>query len=122
MNADQIVMQDIQEAGGNGSQFLAEVKQKLASGEALALRSGNSVAILERLENNAAECSIFTTSDGPQAVQEAMDLINKIKQSDIQVIYGQKGQEKIFPVFQMAGLNVTKSDLPDYDWMAVIKE
>lgn len=118
MNADEIILQEAQEAGVNGQALLQGIKKDLAAGNSQVLRSGNSVLVLKRIGDGAAALHLFTTDNGIGVARALQDFINKIRNSDIKVVYGQADNEQILRLLKMLGVNVTESDLPEYNWRA----
>lgn len=119
MNADEIILQDAQSHGVNGQQLLAGLKRLLASGEAIVLRSGNSVLILRKLGDGKAELHLFSADSGVGVARAVQDFIGKIRNSDIQQVYGKADNDGILRLLKMMGVNVTESDIPGYNWTAL---
>jgi hypothetical protein len=120
MTSDEIILQDAEMAGVNGQQLLQGIKKQLASGEATALRSGNSVLILQRIGEGQAELHLFTADNGVGVAKAVKDFIEKIRKSDIKTVYGKADNEQILKLLGMFGVNVTDSDLPEYNWRAEV--
>lgn len=120
MTSDDIILEDAQSAGVDGAQVLRGIKNELANGNALVLRSGNSVLILKRLGKGKAALHLFTTDNGIGVARAVQEFIRKIRQSDIQMVYGQADNEQILRLLSMSGVNVQASDLPEYNWRAEV--
>lgn len=120
MNADEIILQEAQEAGVNGRALLQGIKKDLAAGNSQVLRAGNSVLVLKRIGNGAALLHLFTTDNGIGVARAVQDFIQKIRQSDIKVVYGQAENQQILKLLGMLGVNVQESDLPEYNWRAEV--
>lgn len=122
MNADEIILQDAQAAGVDAQAVLQGIKKELASGNSLVLRSGNSVLVLKRIGEGQAALHLFTADNGVGVARAVQDFINKIRNSDIQVVYGRADNDQILRLLKMLGVNVTDSDLPEYNWRAEVWE
>lgn len=120
MNADEIILQDAQEAGVNGQQLLAGIKQELSSGQSIAMRSGNSVLILRRMGEGKACLHLFTADNGVGVARAVKDFIDKIRKSDIKEVYGQADNPEILRLLQMLGVKIEPSDVPEYNWRAEV--
>ena len=120
MNADEIILQDAQSSGIDGQTLLQGIKQSLASGESMALRSGNSILILKRIGEGAAALHLFTADSGVGVARAVQDFIRKIRASDIHEVYGQADNPEILRLLQMMGVQVMESDVPEYNWKAEV--
>lgn len=120
MTGDEIILQNAQEAGVDGQQLLQGMKKLLASGEAIALRSGNSVLILKRIDEGKAVLHLFTADNGIGVARAVKDFIDKIRQSDIKEVYGQADNPEILRLLKMLGVEIMESDIPEYNWRAEV--
>jgi hypothetical protein len=46
--------------------------------------------------------------------------IEKIRASDIKAVYGLADSEQIIKLLSAIGVDVRRSDLPNYNWMAMV--
>ena len=61
------------------------------------------------------------TADPPQVLQQSfMALIEKLRQSGIQMIYGDLENQELVSLLQQSGMQLSQSDLPNYAWRTTI--
>jgi hypothetical protein len=122
MTPSQIILQDKYSQADNPKKVLASVGQIIEDGNGVLLQKNNSVLFLIRLGEGNVELHLYTV-DPPQALAKAIDyFIKKIKDSDMKKVYFPKlkGDDKIIDVVRMYGIDVQKSDIPEYAYMAKV--
>lgn len=120
MTADEIIAQSAQEAGTNPKMLVRGIKRALAGDDAIALRSGNSVLILKRIDEGKAALHLFTADNGIGVARAVKDFIDKVRRSDIREVYGNAENQQILKLLQMLGVEIQESDLPEYNWKAEV--
>lgn len=98
------------------------INKIIRDGDGVLLQKNDSVLFLIRLGEGNVELHLYTV-DPPQALAKAIDyFIKKIKASDMKKVYFPKlkGDDKIIDVVRMYGIEVQKSDLPQYAYMAKV--
>jgi hypothetical protein len=53
-------------------------------------------------------------------VKSITKFIQKVRQSDIKVIYGKADNNQIIPLLKSLGVPITDSDLPEFNWKATV--
>jgi hypothetical protein len=127
MTPSQIITQEAQKYGGNADIMLRKIN-KLVQGKAgMLIQKNDSVLLLIAISKTASEVHLFTM-DTPAKLKGALKyFIQKTKESDIQTLYGPDGGsqseelKKTLHILDSLGLNVQKSNIPGYYWMAELR-
>jgi hypothetical protein len=122
MTPSQIILQDKYSQADDPKKVLMSINQIISDGNGVLLQKNNSVLFLIRLGKGDVELHLYTV-DPPQALAKAIDyFIKKIKDSDMKKVYFPKlkGDDKIIDVVRMYGIDVQKSDIPEYAYMAKV--
>jgi hypothetical protein len=119
MTPSQIILND-QEAIKFGAQKVLEgAITAVNSGAAIMMQKNNSLLLVIGLGKTAVEIHLYTT-DAAMALASAIKYFHqKLVESDVERVYGTEPQnQKIISLMSSVGINVQKSDRPEYQWMA----
>jgi hypothetical protein len=122
MTPSQIILKDKYSQADSPKKVLMSINKIINDGDGVLLQKNNSVLFLIRLGEGNVELHLYTV-DPPQALAKAIDyFIKKIKDSDMKKVYFPKlkGDDKIIDVVRMYGIDVQKSDIPRYAYMAKV--
>jgi hypothetical protein len=120
MNASQIISQYAQKLGFPADAALAEVKKIMDSPDGYILKENDSVFVLQRLDKGVAGIHLFTADDPETLKTSIQSVLQKIKSSGVTKLYGEQENQDLVDAFGQLGVQVGKSDLPDYAWSATI--
>ena len=126
MTPSEIITAEAKKYGGNADIMLRKINKLVSSKAAILLQNNDSVLLLINIAKGVVELHLFTM-DPPKKVIEALKyFVSKIRASDIKMVYG-KGNvaqnpelQKTLQALKSIGVDVQKSNLPRYDWMAPV--
>jgi deoxyribodipyrimidine photolyase-like uncharacterized protein len=127
MTPSQIITQEAQSIGGDADVLLRKIDKLVDSKAAVLLQKNDTVLLLIAITKTAAEMHIFTMDKSSKLKAAMEDFVKKLKSSKINTIYGSVEEnhnpvlEQAFDFLDDAGLNVQKSNIPEYSWMATLK-
>lgn len=122
MTPTEIITQNIKAIGKNPAPVLRWLAKLLKTKKAVLLRHGESVLVLNQIGPQQAELHLFT-ADKPMALMQALkDFVKKIKDSDLERVYGKADNQQIVKALGAVGVNVQESDKPKYNWMALVED
>lgn len=122
MTPTEIITQNIKAIGKNPAPVLRWLAQLLKTKKAVLLRHGESVLVLNQIGPQQAELHLFT-ADKPMALMQALkDFVKKIKDSNLERVYGKADNQQIVKALGAVGVNVQESDKPKYNWMALVED
>ena len=118
MKASEIILADAQKRGIDGNKALGLISNAVKQKKAVLLQEGNSVLILTKISDGAAETHLMT-QDSPIALARSLAaFMKKITDLGIRTIYGKSSNTQILELMKKVGFNVVDSDLPQYNWKA----
>jgi hypothetical protein len=121
MTPTEIITQNIKAIGRNPAPVLQWLAKLLKTKKAVLLRHGDSLLVLNKIDQQQAELHLFTM-DKPMALMQALkDFVKKIKDSDLERVYGKADNQQIIKALGAVGVNVQESDKPKYNWMALVE-
>lgn len=121
MTPSEIVTQDAQNNGVDPQKVLQNALAQVNSGHTIMMQKNNSVLLVTRLGDGRAMLHLFTV-DSPLTLRHSLaDFINKIKASEIKVVYGDTMNQQLLDLLKRVGVDVQKSNLPKFTWMAEVK-
>jgi len=120
MKPTEIIAEDAKRNGVDPAPILDKMSRSIKSGSGILLQSGNTVLILRRFSKGLAELHLFTTDSPMTMIKALREFIAKIKQSDLTAVYGKADNEQILQVLRSLGVNVQESDIPGYNWKALV--
>jgi len=121
MTPSQIITQDAKNNNVNPQQVLQTTLAQIKSGMSILLHQNNSVLTVTRLGNGKAMLHLFTL-DPPLTLRHSLsNFIKQIKSSEIKVVYGDTMNQQLLALLKKVGVDVQKSNLPKFTWMAEVK-
>jgi hypothetical protein len=70
------------------------------------------------ISKDVAELHLFTVEPIRTLIESIKEFISQIKQSGIEIVYGNADNEMILKILESAGVLVTESDREGYNWKA----
>lgn len=120
MKPTEIITADANRNGVDPAPILDKIARSVKSGNGIILQSGNTVLVIRKFAQGLAELHLFT-DDEPMAMVKALrEFVRKIKNSDLTAVYGNADNAQILQVLKNLGVDVQRSDLPDYNWKALV--
>jgi len=120
MKPSEIIVADAVNRGVQPEIVLRRVLKKLKDKTAIMLQENNSVLILEDIGNKSVALYLFTQDQPMTLARSVKSFYETIKKSEIQAIYGKADNPQIIQLLQIVGVPVQESDLPNYNWMAMV--
>ena len=118
----EIIQEYSKNAGLNPQNILLKVNNMIKSGNGLMLQEHNTLLILNKLAPKIVSASLLTEDEPRVLISAVSTLIDKVKEAQINLIYGNKDNEELIVGLQYKGITVYTSDLPQYGWMAKTNE
>jgi hypothetical protein len=120
MKASEIIQANAQRLGIDPNEVLQTIQQEVESQNSILMQKNDSLFVLTKIQPNVAGVAMFT-ADGtmtlPRSISEA---IAEMKKEGISTIYGDNENTDLLNGLKQAGVQIEKSDLPDYAWKATI--
>ena len=118
MTPSEIIANDPESKKAGPVKVLASIAKLTASGEAILLRSKNTVLLVIKIAPETAELHLYSV-DSPVAIGMAMkDFHDKLVKSDVKRVYGSApAGSPIVRLMRMMGFEMMESDNPKYSWM-----
>jgi len=118
MKASEIIYNDKYSQEDGPDRVLRSVAKFVEDNLAVVLQSGETVLVVVRLGDGAVEVHVYTMDSGLRLISAMKVLIQKLKNSEIQVAYiADPRDAQMLQVLKMNDLQVKKSDRPQYQWM-----
>jgi hypothetical protein len=122
MTPSEIILRDQYSQKDDPKKVLAGIKSIVDSGNGILLQKNNSLLFLIRIGEGDVELHLYTV-DTPQTLASAIQyFIEKIRNSDLRTVYFPKpmGGEQIIKMLKIYGVDIQKSDMPRYAYMAKV--
>jgi len=126
MTPSEIITQEAQKYGADADVLLRKINKLVESKAAVLLQKNDSILLLITIAKNVVELHVFTM-DRPKVLADSVKyFISKIKESDIKKVYGDSNPEqeaelqKTLKLLKKLGVNVEKSNVKQYSWMAKV--
>ena len=127
MTPSQIITQEAQSIGGDADVLLRKIDKLVDSKAAVLLQKNDTLLLLIAITKGAAELHIFTVDRPAKVIEAVKHFVDKIKDSDIKRVYGSGNVaqdaklKKTLDILDRLGVDVQKSNLPKYKWMATVE-
>lgn len=118
MTPTEVISADIQAHGKDPQPDLQAIAQAVKADKGLILAYGNSVLFLLNIGNGAVELHLYTQDTPIKVAKALIYFIKKIRESDIQVVYGPEEPQQVLQLLRNLDVNIEPSDNPKYKWMA----
>ena len=121
MTPSEIILNDQEAIKAGAQKVLNGVIAAVNTGGAIMLQKNNSVLLVVGLGNNAVEIHLYT-ADAAMALASAIKYFHqRLVESHIERVYGtEPPDQKIISLMSTVGINVQKSNKPEYSWMAEV--
>ena len=120
MKPSEIIEKESKRLGYDGDIVLRKIIKVVNSHAGILLQEGNSLLLLIALPNDNAELHLFT-ADSPLNLTKALKkFIEKIRRSNMNAVYGSGEIPQVLRILNKFGVETSKSDLPNYRWMAKV--
>lgn len=120
MKASEIIQIDSKRLGVNPDEVLQKIQQEVESKNSVLIQKNDSLFLLTKIQPNVVGVAMFT-ADGTMTLPRSIsDAIAEMKQEGISTIYGDNENTDLLNGLKQAGVQIEKSDLPDYAWKATI--
>jgi hypothetical protein len=121
MTPSEIIRKDAERLGYDADAVMRKIAKVVKVGAGLLLREGDTLLLLIALPKNAAEAHLYTADSGLRLLGALKSVIKKVQDSDLSAIYSSFDAPEIINMIDDAGIDVQKSDLPNYRWMAILQ-
>ena len=118
MTPTEVISADIQAHGKDPQPDLQAIAQAVKADKGLILAYGNSVLFLLNIGDGAVELHLYTQDTPIKVAKALIYFIKKIRESDIQVVYGSEEPTQTLQLLKNLDVVVETSDNPKYKWMA----
>jgi hypothetical protein len=126
MTPSEIITQEAQRYGGNADIMLRKINRLIQGKAAILLQKNDSVLLLINIAKGVAELHLFTM-DPPAKVADSLKyFVSKIRASNLKFVYGKSNEaqdaelQKTLQLLKSMGVDVQKSNIPRYTWMAPV--
>ena len=119
MKPSEIILNDKEAMKAGADKVLAAVMKIVQKKAGILLHQNNSVLLLANLGDKNAELHLYTLDPPIKLARSLKYFIDKIKDSSLKRVYGTVAFDA--PILRMLrdfGIDVQKSDNPQYEWMA----
>jgi len=120
MKPSEIIVADAQRLGANPEEVLTSVQDAVQNKGAVLVRKNNSVLLLIPIQENVAEWAVFTQDDDATLQVSVGFFLDETMKTDANRIYGDAVNNQVINAIDANGVQLYQSDLPDYDWMAIL--
>jgi hypothetical protein len=118
--ASYIIKQYMRANGVDPTKRLNAIYRLVKLGDAILLQENQSVLELRKITPGVLYCHLYSLDKPMTLVKSLTKFIQKIKQSDIKVLYGMADNPQIIALIKSLGLPVVASDRPEFNWRAVL--
>ena len=127
MTPSEIITQEGQKVGYDADLILRKIDKLVSGKAAILLQKNDSVLLLINIAKGTVELHLFTLDSPTKLLDSLKYFVQKIKSSDIKTVYGigntkqDKDLKKTLDILDNMGVDVSKSNLPRYQWMATVE-
>jgi hypothetical protein len=118
--ASYIIEQYMRSKGQDPTKRLNAIYRLVKLGDSILLQENESVLELRKIEPGIVSSHLYSLDKPMTLVKSLTKFIQKLKQSDIKVMYGKADNPQIVSLIKSLGLPVTASDRPEFNWKAVL--
>jgi hypothetical protein len=126
MTPSEIITKEAQKYGINADILLHKINKLIQSNAGVLLQKNDSLLLLITVAKHVVELHVFTM-DRPAVLADSVKyFISKIRESDIKKVYGDNDPkkeaelQKTLKLLKKLGVDVQKSNVPQYSWMAKV--
>lgn len=127
MTPSEIITQDVQQVGGNADEMLRKVNKLVQGKAAVLVQKNDSLMLLISIAKGVAEVHFFIADNAAKLKDSMAKFAKELKSSELKTIYGVVEKqhndllEEAFNLLHKNSINIEKSNIPRYVWMARLK-
>jgi hypothetical protein len=120
MKASEIIKADAVKNKVDPDKALRAISDLIKRKSAILMQENNSVLLVQKSNDTSAQLHLFTLDSPVVLAKSILKFVKRSKELGIKTWYGKADNEKIIELMRRIGLNIQKSDLPQYNWKAQI--
>lgn len=119
MKPSEIILQDKYAQEDGAPAFLRKISALIKSKDGILLQKNDTVMLIIRLGDSAVEIHVYTVDEPSKVVDSMRYFVKKLLNSDIEKAYfvQPRSGDNMAKMLKMFGLNLEKSDRPNYAYM-----
>ena len=127
MTPSEIITQEAKKVGFDADLVLRKIDKLVSGKAAILLQKNDSVLLLISIAKRTVELHLFTLDSPTKLFDSLKYFVQKIKASDIKTVYGSNDDylsnrlKNTLDILDKMGVDVSKSNLPRYHWMATVE-
>jgi len=120
MKPSEIIQIDAKRLRVNPNTILQGIQQEVESKNSVLVQKNDSLFLLTKIRPNVVGVALFTADENMTMSRSIQEAITDMKQQGITTIYGDNENSFLLDGLKQNGVQIEKSDLPDYAWKATI--
>jgi hypothetical protein len=120
MTPTEIIREDSLSRNIDPDKTLKNIAYMVKNGNATLIQHGDTVLFLLRFSPKAVELHLFTKDSPLGLISAVRKFVETIRKTNLEAVYGRADNEGILALLRRAGVNVEKSNMPQYNWMAKV--
>lgn len=119
MKPSEIILQDKYAQEDGAPAILRKISALVKSKDGILLQKNDTVMLIIRLGDSAVEIHVYTVDEPSKVVDSMRYFVKKLLDSDIEKAYfvQPRSGDNMAKMLKMFGLNLEKSDRPNYAYM-----
>lgn len=120
MTPSEIITQEAQSKNADPTPVLQNLLEQINSGHVIMMQENDSLLFITRLGDKRAMVHLSTV-DSPLTLRKSLaGFLKKLKDSEIDIIFGDTKNEQLLKLMKRVGFDVKKSNVPKFTWMAKV--
>jgi len=115
-----IIKADLQ--GENPDDVIRSITHYLENNKGILIRKNDTVIFGYKFNDDCAGMHLFTVDSPIRVVRAIKHFVEEAPKHNVKTIYGLTENKQMYRVFKLLGLNVEKSELPQYNWKWSIRD
>lgn len=120
MTPSEIIAADARHRNLEPHKVLSVVAQIVGKKVGTILQDGDTVVLLQLLDDSAAQVHLFTVDTPLRLAKALLRIYKTLLQSQLKTLYGKADNPEILDLLRQIGVKVQDSDRPEFNWMAPI--
>lgn len=120
MKASEVIAQSASNSGMDPQAALQEINKEIQNPDTKIVQSNDSVLLVSKIQPGVADVALFTVEAGQKLIASVASLLQKVKSSGIQTIFGDAENTELISALQQSGVQLSQSPDPSYGWVATI--
>lgn len=127
MTPSEIITEEGKKVGYDADLILRKIDKLVSGKAAILLQKNDSLLLLISIAKGVVELHLFTMDSPTKLLDSLKYFVQKVKASDVKTVYGignpqqDKDLKKTLDILDNMGVDVSKSNLPRYQWMATVE-